>query len=512
MCGIPFKNAFWGNTFFICFLTKFPGGQKMTHYLNDKLCVDVERRIAVYCEEHKLDFNCVTAQKIVLEACIGKPIFKPFYNKETNEFRSRDITEDLAWEYSCNKVALERVQEKIKALTEIRQKEKFNAAIEADKEQAKPNLDKLVDSLYKLNIADGRSYLALVYFLMQVKYTRNCEMPKERKSQRVVLFLNGIPQSGKSTFAEALMEIEKKYRLVNFVNDADSFTERFQEALWRAGLNFCDEVIPSKILRSKLIRAIDGGSTQLEQKNKSPYTYNVNTNLMFASNEAISLKQRRVSVVKFGLKKDYSVPFGTVVGWVKDIMDSLPDFYWHEKMYRVVGNNNQNCLNPLGIASVSQYLKDRLGEVPPTEKKAIKFTLSQIYDKVLDKTAYSYITSERREAIKETINYLKTKKEFIQEYSSKGCTTKQFTIDAQHYHLFRDWADVINTADETFAKISKAGLRMLLAPYFEEKPEEYVPLSKIELPAVIPMPAPKELLLLPSPTYFSRTTVVKEVK
>ena len=38
-------------------------------YLSDKICVKAEYRIAAYCEEHNLDFNCATAYKYVLKDC-----------------------------------------------------------------------------------------------------------------------------------------------------------------------------------------------------------------------------------------------------------------------------------------------------------------------------------------------------------------------------------------------------------------------------------------------------------
>ena len=248
------------------------------------MCAEAEKLIAAYCARKNLTFDCVTAMGIVLDACKLSPITKTIYDPEKDEYSTINITKDVAWEYSGNKIAIERVQGKVEWFKQAWQQQFYNTNIAKDKPLSIPDLDKLVDALYQFNIMDGQSYLALVYFLMQLKYTRGGqEMPKHRSSQRISLFLNGIQGSGKSSMAHALINLEENYGAINYVNDAETFESRFEENLWKAHLNFCDEVVPSAIKRELLIRAIDGGLHLLDRKNKTPYNYNVNTNLIFAS-------------------------------------------------------------------------------------------------------------------------------------------------------------------------------------------------------------------------------------
>ena len=475
----------------------------MTKYLSDKICADAENEIVKYCADNALEFNDVTARKIVMAACKDKPIIKISYDCN-NEPIKNNITADVAWEYSGCKAAIERVQNKIAALKQIRQEKIYKANIEADKVASKPDLDKLVDALYNFNIVDKQSYLAVVYFLMQLKATRNQKMPKRRKSQRIALFLSGVQGNGKSTFAECFIEVEQKYGSINYVNGAESFDSRFEEPLWKAHVNFCDEVVPSKIPTPRLIRAVDGGLFQLERKNQTPYTWDVNTNLIFASNDSVSLKQRRVAVVKFGDPIQNTVSFECLVRYMKQAMDSLPDFNQHEEMYKMIGKTNQRRLNPLGLESISKFLGEKLNGCSPNDNKTIKFNTSQIFDMLKDKPGKEFLKSDRKEAIRDALAYM-VKKGYIAEFKYKGCTTKQYTIDTTQYYTFREWADSINTLDEINIKITKEELRELLAPYFAPTlPNDYIPLTKIKLPEVIITPPPAKLLALPSPEYFHK--------
>lgn len=470
----------------------------MTKFIQNKLCAEPEARIVTYCVDHGLEFNRVTARKIVLEACKDKPIIKTDYDSSGFP-HYQDITQDVAWEYTRDKNSIECVQEKIEYLKLSRAEKLFNANIESDKKSAKPDLDQLVEALYPFNIIDEQSYLAVVYFLMQLKATRNAEMPKNRKSQRIALFLSGVQGNGKTTFAETIMEIEKNYGITNYVNDAEAFNSRFEENLWKAHLNFCDEVIPSAITRSKLLRAVDGGQYQLERKNQMPYNWNVNTNLIFASNDNISLKQRRVAVVKFGAPCTISVSFEVLTGCMQKAMRCLPDFRWHQSMYHNISRANQIRLNPLGVESISKFLGSKFGcYAPDSANKTIKFNTSQIFD-MLKGPGREYLKTERKEAIRNALNEFSAKG-FVTEFKYKNSTTKQYTIDLQQYYKFREWADSINTLDEKNIKITKQQLKDLLAPYF-------VPFASNEpqyaTAEIILLPAPSSLPALPSPDTFN---------
>ena len=464
----------------------------MSKYLNDKICAIPEARIAEYCADNNLEFNDVTARKIVIAACVGNPILNPVYEGK-GKMRYEDVTADVAWEYSGSKTAIERVQNKIEFLKQDRQAKIFQKNIEADKAISKPDLDALVDALYGFNIVDGPSYLSVVYFLMQLKATRCQKMPRHRKSQRTALFLSGIQGNGKSTFAECILEIEQKYGSINYVNDAGYFESRFEENLWKAHLNFCDEVVPSGMPRNRLIRAIDGGQFQLERKNQNPYTYHVNTNLIFASNDSISLKQRRVSTVYFGNPIQEYVPFECLSERMEKVMNSLPDFSQHEKMYRIVGKNNQKRLNPLGIESISKFLGAKFGTYTPEDNKSFKFNTSQIFDMLKDKPGKEFLKSDRKEAIRDALKYM-VEEGYVDEFKYKGCTTKQYLIDITQYYAFREWADSVNTLDAINSKITKQELRDLLAPYFE-------PTTPDDDKGHHPQTSSK-VITLPSPDYY----------
>ena len=476
----------------------------MTYYLNNKICIVPERRIAIYCAVHDLDFNDVTAPRRVKAACKRHPILKK-ENKDGQEY-TFDITTDVAWEYAGNKTAIERVQNKITAYKQYKQNKLYKAHIKADKATSQPNLDNLVDALYSFNIVDEASYLAVVYFLMQLKATRNQKMAKNRESQKIALFLSGIQGNGKSTFANCIMDTEKDYGQINWVNDAEAFESRFEENLWKAHLNFCDEVVPSGISRNRLIRAIDGGLFQLERKNQNPYSYDVNTNLIFASNDSISLKQRRISLVKFGNPIQTLLPFEELKGEMKKIMDSLPDFRWHGEIYKKISRTNQTQLNPLGLESISKFLGEKFGTTRPEDNKKIRFNTSQIFDMLKDKPGKEFLKSDRKEAIRDALDYM-AEKDYIDVFKYESCTTKQYTIDTKQYFAFREWSDAKNTSDEKNVKITKQELRNLLAPYFEPITPYYRGTYKQILPGIIVLPAPAKLLALPSPDCFNKTNV-----
>ena len=189
---------------------------------------------------------------------------------------------------------------------------------------------------------------------------------------------------------------------------------------------------------------------------------------------------------------------------MKQAMDSLPDFNQHGEMYKIIGRANQKRLNPQGIESISKFLGEKFNGFSPEDNKVIKFNTSQIFDMIKDKPSMEFLKSDRKEAIRDALEYM-VKKGYINEFKYKGCTTKQYEINIAKYYKFREWADSINTLDEVNVRITKEELRELLAPYFKPTlPDDYVPLTKIKLPEVIITPPPAKLLALPSPEYFHK--------
>lgn len=93
----------------------------------------------------------------------------------------------------------------------------------------------LVDNLYRLNIVDGDSYLALICFLMQLKYTRNRRLEEDDKTG---VFFNGVARNGKSATAKAICEIEKQYGKIFKAQSGKLLEASHGEEIWKSHLNF----------------------------------------------------------------------------------------------------------------------------------------------------------------------------------------------------------------------------------------------------------------------------------
>lgn len=191
----------------------------------------------------------------------------------------------------CQNKTVERIGEKVE-LQKIKFKQKTWAKnIQRAELYSNPNLDILTENLYRLNIVDENSYLALVLFLMQLKHSRNNQVPENDKT---CVFFNGVARNGKSATARAICDVEEQYGEVFKAQSGKILESTHEEQVWKSHLNYFDEVKPTDIDRELLLTIVNGGNVELNPKNKKAYNHLVNTNNIFTSNDQINLMQRRV--------------------------------------------------------------------------------------------------------------------------------------------------------------------------------------------------------------------------
>ena len=368
----------------------------------------------------------------------------------------------------CQNRTIDRLADKIEYTKQMQEQARIKENIKRAEEASLPNLEMLVDNLYHLNIVDGDSYLALICFLMQLKYTRNRRLEEDDKTG---VFFNGVARNGKSATAKAICEIEKQYGKIFKAQSGKLLEASHGEEIWKSHLNFFDEVKPTDINRELLLTIINGGTIELNPKNKKQYNYNVNTNNIFTSNDQISLKQRRVSIVKFGNRLNgRPLETGTLTKIITNIMNSLPDFSYYYDIYQKVSVNNENRENPLAMEGIITYLSSKLGEVNMEDKRSLNnsiiFTAHDIYSCIKGTYSKQIISSERKEAIRNALEDLK-KQGLVDYIEYANCTTKNYQTTGKQYLKIIEKFNNINTKDEENTKISKQDLTRLLSPYFE---------------------------------------------
>ena len=268
-----------------------------------------------------------------------------------------------------------------------------------------------------------------------------------------------------------MVEIEKQYGKIFKAQSGKLLEASHGEEIWKSHLNFFDEVKPTDINRELLLTIINGGTIELNPKNKKQYNYNVNTNNIFTSNDQISLKQRRVSIVKFGNRLNgRPLETGTLTKIITNIMNSLPDFSYYYDIYQKVSVNNENRENPLAMEGIITYLSSKLGEVNMEDKRSLNnsiiFTAHDIYSCIKGTYSKQIISSERKESIRNALEDLK-KQGLVDYIEYANCTTKNYQTTGKQYLKIIEKFNNINTKDEENTKISKQDLTLLLSPYFE---------------------------------------------
>ena len=437
--------------------------------LKTNLTHEHEEIIVNYCIANNIEINQANAYTVTMDAFKEQPILYKYEDPEYEDEKSINVTSIVARTVECQKRTIDRLADKIEYTKQIQEQAKIKENIKKAEETSLPNLEMLVDNLYRLNIVDGDSYLALICFLMQLKYTRNRRLEDDDKTG---VFFNGIARNGKSATAKAICEVEKQYGQVYKAKSGKVLEEPHEEKVWKSHLNYFDEVKPTDIDREALLTSINGGIREINPKNKPQYMYNVNTNNIFTSNDQISLKQRRVSIVKFGDRLNgRPLETGTLTKIITNIMNSLPDFNYYYDIYQNVSINNELRENPLAMEGIITYLSSKLGEVNMMDKwilnKSIIFTTHDIYSCIKGTYSKQIISSERKEAIQNALENLR-KQGLVDPVEYANCTTKNYQTTGMKYIQIIEKFNNINTKDEKNTKISKQNLTLLLSPYFEK--------------------------------------------
>lgn len=429
-----------------------------------------ETAIAFHCAKNNIEFNTANAFDIVFDTFKTKPITYKTFDSQTGQEIVHTVTERVARQIECQPRTIERIAEKAKLAKKELEQKNHEKNIKKAEISSVPDIDKLIENLYRLNIVDGDSYMALVCFLMQLKYTRNHDIIENDKT---CVFFNGIARNGKSATAKAICDVEAAYGKVFKAQSGKLLESPHEEQVWASHINYFDEVKPTDIDRELLLNIVNGGEIEVNPKNKPHYNQHVNTNNIFTSNDQINLMQRRVSIIKFGDRLNgRPLGEGTLKKVVEKIMDSLPSFDHYYDLYQVVSIHNETRINPVAIESILTYASEKLGFVNESDERSLTATIifapHDIYNCYKNTYKKQIITSERRDAIKLVLSYL-SQKNIIEEVEYKNCTTKNYRLTGENYIKLSYMYGALNTKDEQNTKISKTELYTLLAPYFSDK-------------------------------------------
>lgn len=425
-----------------------------------------ENDIAAYCANNNIEISLGNAHDVTIRTFKLNPIMQlDSYGVPHN------VTERVARFIECQPTTIARIAEKTELIKVELQQENFRKNIQKAQIDAIPDLTKLVKNLYRLNIVDENSYLALVCFLMQLKYSRDHEIPTNDKT---CVFFNGVARNGKSATAKAICDVESQYGTVFKAQSGKLLESTHEEQVWKSHLNYFDEVKPTDIDRELLLTIVNGGEVEINPKNKKPYNYHVNTNNIFTSNDQISLKQRRVSIIKFGNRLS-GRPLGAeaLIDIVTNIINSLPSFDHYYNLYDIVSVYNENRINALAISNIITYISEKFGFVNASNEISLTSNLTfaphDIYNCVQNVFTKQIITSERKEAIRTALNYLE-EQNLIHRIDYDYCSTKYYSVDARSYIKIMEIYNDINTKYETNIKVTEADLYQSLSRFFDNVP------------------------------------------
>lgn len=425
----------------------------------------MEGKIADYCAKNNIEFNQAIAYDVVLDTFKNEPI------TITDEDGKRNITERIARLIECQPRTVERIADKAELKKIEFDKKQIQTNIQNAQLDSSPDINTLVASLYRLNIVDKNSYLALVCFLMQLKYSRDNEIPTNDKT---CVFFNGVARNGKSATARAICDVESQYGNVFKAQSGKILESTHEEQVWKSHLNYFDEVKPTDIDRELLLTIVNGGNVEINPKNKKPFNYYVNTNNIFTSNDMISLKQRRVSVIKFGNRLGgRPLQSGTLTRIITNIFNSLPRFDHYYDLYDIVSVYNENRVNSLAISNIITFLTEHFGFVNETDERTLTtsktFAPHDIYNCIKGTFSKQVIASERKEAIRTALDYL-VEENLMELLDYKNCTTKNYRVTGEQYIKIMVKYNNENTKDEENIKVSEMDLYNALAPFFDLEP------------------------------------------
>ena len=430
-----------------------------------------ENAIAYYCASNNIDFNIATAYNVILETFRKNPIMCSDSDSET--MAQHNMTASVARWIEFQPKTVERISAKIELKKIELEKEKFEQNTAKADHESNPDIDMLTDNLYRLNIVDEQSYLALVCFLMQLKYSRNNK--KVPENDKTCVFFNGVARNGKTATAKAIFDVESRYGRVFKAQTGKLLEATHEEQVWQSHLNLFDEVKPTDIDRELLLTIVNGGNVEINPKNKRPFNFDVNTNNIFTSNDQISMKQRRVSVVKFGDRLNgRPLAPSTLNEIITNIFNSLPSFDRYYDLYDIVSVHNENRINPLAISNIITFMTDKFGFVNREDKTTLRahtiFAQHHVFNCVKDTFSKQIISSERKEAIKTALEYLEGDG-LIDKVNYKNCSTKHYVVTGEQYLAILEQYNDVDTKDEKNVKITKDELRISLARFFDDSPE-----------------------------------------
>ena len=425
----------------------------------------MEGKIADYCAKNNIEFNQAIAYDVVLDTFKNEPI------TITDEDGKRNITERIARLIECHPRTVERIADKAELKKIELDKKQIQTNIQNAEQDSFPEINTLVTNLYRLNIVDKNSYLALVCFLMQLKYSRDNEIPTNDKT---CVFFNGVARNGKSATAKAICDVEAQYGNVFKAQSGKILESTHEEQVWKSHLNYFDEVKPTDIDRELLLTIVNGGNVEINPKNKKPFNYYVNTNNIFTSNDMISLKQRRVSVIKFGNRLGgRPLQSGTLNKIITNIFNSLPSFDHYYDLYDIVSVYNENRVNSLAISNIITFLTEHFGFVNETDERTLtsakNFAPHDIYNCIQGTFSKQSIISERKEAIRTALDYL-VEENLLELLEYKNCTTKNYHVTGEQYLKIMVKYNNENTKDEENIKVSEMDLYNAFAPFFDLEP------------------------------------------
>lgn len=425
----------------------------------------MEGKIADYCAKNNIEFNQAIAYDVVLDTFKNEPI------TITDEDGKRNITERIARLIECQPRTVERIADKAELKKIELDKKQIQTNIQNAEQDSFPEINTLVTNLYRLNIVDKNSYLALVCFLMQLKYSRDNEIPTNDKT---CVFFNGVARNGKSATAKAICDVEAQYGNVFKAQSGKILESTHEEQVWKSHLNYFDEVKPTDIDRELLLTIVNGGNVEINPKNKKPFNYYVNTNNIFTSNDMISLKQRRVSVIKFGNRLGgRPLQSGTLNKIITNIFNSLPSFDHYYDLYDIVSVYNENRVNSLAISNIITFLTEHFGFVNETDERTLtsakNFAAHDIYNCIQGTFSKQSIISERKEAIRTALDYL-VEENLLELLEYKNCTTKNYHVTGEQYLKIMVKYNNENTKDEENIKVSEMDLYNAFAPFFDLEP------------------------------------------
>lgn len=194
--------------------------------------------IASYCAENNIEFNQANAYDVVMSVFQDKPI------TITDDYGEHDVTARIARLIECHPRTVDRIADKIELKKIEVNCDRIQQNIQRAKNDSKPDIEILLDNLYRLNIVDENSYLALVCFLMQLKYSRDNEILENDKT---CVFFNGVARNGKSATAKAICDVEGQYGTVFKAQSGKLLESTHEEQVWKSHLNYFDEVKPADV-------------------------------------------------------------------------------------------------------------------------------------------------------------------------------------------------------------------------------------------------------------------------